>query len=61
MHKLWLVFDPRTTLITLFAFLFALALVIHYALLCSDGFDWLLGPDYAPVTNANMTPLPSGK
>ncbi|MBK1721165.1 light-harvesting antenna LH1, alpha subunit [Thiocystis violacea] len=62
MHKIWLIFDPRTALIGLFAFLFLLALAIHYILLSSDGFDWLQGPNYAPVEmTAGMTALPSGK
>jgi light-harvesting complex 1 alpha chain len=62
MHKIWLVFDPRTALIGLFAFLFLLALSIHYMLLFSDGFDWLQGPDYKPVEMIQgMNALPAGK
>lgn len=60
MHKIWLIFDPRTALIALFTFLFVLALAIHYILLSSPGYDWLLGPDYAPVEVTGITPLPSG-
>ena len=30
MWRLWLLFDPRRTLIALFTFLFALALIIHF-------------------------------
>ena len=33
MWRMWLLFDPRRTLIALFIFLFALALVIHFILL----------------------------
>ena len=36
MWRLWLLFDPRRTLIALFTFLFALALLIHFMLLSSS-------------------------
>ena len=62
LHKIWLVFDPRMALIGLGAFLFTLALVIHFMLLTSPGYDWLQGPDYAPVTlSAGMSALPAGR
>jgi hypothetical protein len=44
MHRIWLMFDPRRTLIALFTFLFALALLIHFILLSTDRFNWLEGP-----------------
>ena len=44
MWRMWLLFDPRRTLIALFTFLFALALVIHFVLLSTDRFNWLDGP-----------------
>lgn len=44
MYRIWLLFDPRRTLIALFTFLFALALVIHFILLSTDRFNWLEGP-----------------
>lgn len=44
MHKLWLLFDPRRVLIALFAFLFTLALLIHFILLSTDRYNWLEGP-----------------
>lgn len=44
MWRIWLLFDPRRTLIALFTFLFALALVIHFILLSTDRFNWLEGP-----------------
>lgn len=43
MHKIWQIFDPRRTLTGLFAFLFVLALLIHFILLSSPGFNWLGG------------------
>ena len=44
MWRIWLLFDPRRTLIALFTFLFALALIIHFILLSTDRFNWLDGP-----------------
>lgn len=43
MWKIWLLFDPRRTLIALFTFLFGLALLIHFILLSSDRFNWIDG------------------
>ncbi len=36
MWRLWLLFDPRRTLIALFTFLFVLALLIHFILLSTE-------------------------
>ena len=44
MWRIWLLFDPRRTLVALFTFLFVLALVIHFILLSTDRFNWLEGP-----------------
>jgi light-harvesting complex 1 alpha chain len=44
MWRVWLLFDPRRTLVALFTFLFVLALVIHFILLSTDRFNWLDGP-----------------
>ena len=41
MHKIWQIFDPRRTLVALFAFLLGLALLIHVILLSSPKFNWL--------------------
>jgi light-harvesting complex 1 alpha chain len=43
MYKLWLLFDPRRTLVALATFLFVLALIIHFILLSTDRFNWLEG------------------
>ena len=51
MWKVWLLFDPRRTLIALFTFLFALAVVIHFILLSTDRFNWLEGPRKAKTTS----------
>ncbi|GGD17246.1 light-harvesting antenna LH1, alpha subunit [Aureimonas glaciei] len=54
MWKVWLLFDPRRTLISLFLFLFILALVIHFILLSTNRFNWLEGPQ-APAPAASLT------
>lgn len=55
MWRMWLLFDPRRTLIALFTFLFALALVIHFILLSTDRFNWLEGPRAkAPMAGATV-------
>ena len=43
MYKLWLLFDPRRTLVALSAFLFVLGLIIHFICLSTDRFNWLEG------------------
>ncbi len=59
MWRVWTLFDPRRTLIALFTFLFALALVIHFILLSTDRFNWLEGPAKARVGASQMSPMPS--
>ena len=41
MYRIWMIFDPRRTLIALFTFLFVLALVIHFILLSTQRYNWL--------------------
>jgi light-harvesting complex 1 alpha chain len=43
MYKIWLLFDPRRALVALVAFLFVLALLIHFILLSTDRYNWLEG------------------
>jgi len=63
MYKLWLLFDPRRTLIALFTFLFVLALLIHFILLSTDRFNWIEGPRAARAKAALVIepPLPITK
>ena len=62
MWRIWTLFDPRRTLIALFTFLFALAILIHFILLSTDRFNWLDGPHKAKVaTAAQMSPMPAAK
>ena len=58
MWRLWLLFDPRRTLIALFTFLFALALLIHFILLSTDRFNWLEGSRAHADTASQSAPLP---
>ncbi len=58
MWRMWMLVDPRRTLIALFTFLFTLALVIHFILLSTDRFNWLDGPRGPRVgTAGQMSPL----
>jgi light-harvesting complex 1 alpha chain len=43
MWRVWLLFDPRRTLVALATFLFALAVLIHFILLSTDRFNWIEG------------------
>ncbi len=56
MYRIWLLFDPRRTLVALFLFLFVLALLIHFILLSTDRFNWLEGPHKGAVA-AQMAPM----
>ena len=55
MHKVWLLFDPRRTLVALFTFLFILALLIHFILLSTDRFNWLDGPRHTKAAENTIT------
>lgn len=55
MWRVWLLFDPRRTLVALFTFLFALALLIHFILLSTDRFNWLEGAGTATTTSSIVT------
>ena len=57
MWRIWLIFDPRRTLVALAVFLFVLALFIHFILLSTNRFNWLDGPQAtaAVTTTASTT------
>ena len=61
MWRMWLLFDPRRTLVALFTFLFGLALLIHFILLSTDRFNWLDGPHGARAQASQMSPMPAPK
>ena len=47
MHRMWMIFDPRRVLVANAAFLFVLALFIHFVLLSSATYNWIDGPNAA--------------
>ena len=53
MWRIWLLFDPRRSLIALVAFLAVLAFSIHFILLSTDRFNWIEGPS-ASVLELDM-------
>ncbi len=55
MWKIWVLFDPRRTLVALFTFLFVLALLIHFILLSTSRFNWLEGARKAAEAPATVT------
>jgi light-harvesting complex 1 alpha chain len=65
-HQIWMIFDPRRTLIALFTFLFTLALVIHFVLLSTERYNWL-DADAAARRGAmttgmtDMSPMPPAR
>ena len=61
MWKVWLLFDPRRTLVALFTFLFALALLIHFILLSTDRFNWIEGPKTKTGMSQQKAPVPPAK
>ena len=54
MWKIWLLFDPRRTLVALATFLFSLAVLIHFILLSTDRFNWIEGPRAAKTTQIEV-------
>ena len=56
MWRMWLIFDPRRALVALFAFLFVLALVIHFILLSTNRFNWIEGPRAAATAQVLEAP-----
>lgn len=58
MWRLWLLFDPRRTLIALATFLFALAILIHFILLSTNRFNWIEGPRAAKAASMEIPATP---
>lgn len=54
MWRIWLMFDPRRSLIALVAFLAVLAFSLHFIMLSTDRFNWIEGPS-ASVTEIDLT------
>jgi light-harvesting complex 1 alpha chain len=59
MWRIWLLFDPRRTLIALATFLFSLAVLIHFILLSTDRFNWIEGPRPAAAAKTSAIEAPS--
>ena len=57
MHRIWMIADPRRTLVALSAFLLALALGIHTILLSTDRYGWLRGSGPAEVPAIAVRPI----
>lgn len=49
MWKIWLLFDPRRSLIAMATFLAVLAFFIHFVLLSTDRFNWIEGPSASVI------------
>ncbi|AOF81091.1 MULTISPECIES: light-harvesting antenna LH1, alpha subunit [unclassified Methyloversatilis] len=54
MWRIWMLFDPRRSLVALAVFLFVLAIVIHFILLSTDRFNWIEGPSKKPMAAASV-------
>lgn len=61
MYRVWQIFDPRRTLIALFAFLGILAFTIHFILLSTPDWNWISGGASAAMNSGEMAPLPPGR
>jgi len=61
MYRLWLIFDPRRILIATAAFLFTLALLIHFILLSTERFNWIEEGAGGATVAQQMAPLPSSR
>lgn len=54
MYRIWMLFDPRRVLVANAAFLFVLALFIHFILLSSAKYNWIDGAHSAPAVSHNQ-------
>jgi light-harvesting complex 1 alpha chain len=62
MYRVWTIFDPRRTLIALFAFLGVLAFTIHFILLSTPDWNWIQGgADVSAMNAGELSPLPPGR
>lgn len=62
MYRIWQLFQPRSTLVGLFAFLTALAFVIHFVVLTSKDFNWLgHGSSAIDAPASSMSAMPPAR
>jgi light-harvesting complex 1 alpha chain len=59
MYRIWLIFDPRRILVATAAFLFTLALLIHFILLSTERYNWVEGAPASAAVAQHMAPLPA--
>lgn len=59
MHRIWMLFDPRRVLVANAAFLFVLALFIHFILLSSAKYNWIDGAQSGAAAASHMEALPA--
>ena len=45
MHRFWMLFDPRQVLTGVAVAVFTLAITIHFILLSTDRYNWLVDPN----------------
>jgi light-harvesting complex 1 alpha chain len=57
MWRIWLMFDPRRSLIALTVWLAVLALTIHFILLSTNRFNWIEGPRKAASMDVTISEL----
>lgn len=57
MWRIWLMFDPRRSLIALAVWLAVLALTIHFILLSTNRFNWIEGPRKAASMDVTISEL----
>ena len=57
MWRIWLMFDPRRTLIALAVFLAVLAFTIHFILLSTNRFNWIEVPKKAAALDVTISEM----
>jgi light-harvesting complex 1 alpha chain len=57
MWRIWLMFDPRQTLIALTVFLAVLALLIHFILLSTAKYNWIEGTKKAAALDVTISEM----
>ncbi|MEO1020839.1 MAG: light-harvesting antenna LH1, alpha subunit [Pseudomonadota bacterium] len=62
MWRIWLLYDPRRSLVAIATFAFIMVLVNHFVQLSSERYgSWLTEPAYAPAATAQMSALPAAQ
>lgn len=56
MSRIWMIFDPRRVLVAQGIFLFSVAVLIHFVLLSSEKYNWLVEFDAASHNYAQALP-----